>query len=792
MRRPLCLLAAAFTSGIFIRYLFIRAVAAGVVSGLLLMVLFVLFLSGEQTRSIPMEDACERSSVQRHSGQMLLAAGMVLLGIIVMQGAVLEAAVDPYVQMDGKAVRIHGLVLSAEPQRAVVLTDDGSRVLLKWYGELHEEVDEGREVTAAGQVELPSAARNPGCFNYAQYLAGRRIYACVRVQKLECGAVKSRWRYFIACRRGAFEEAVAPYLNEEQRAVLSAMLFGDKSTLPEETYEQFRRNGTAHALAVSGLHVGMVYGLYIWLFGKRRSVFGCLVLWFFLLCYAALAGFSPSVVRAGVMIGVHAAGCALHRRYDMLTGIAVSALLILSVSPYQLFESGFQLSFMAVLLLGFLQPVCDKRWLPAFFAWMRRRGLSVQTAGAVLTASRWLLPLFLMQTGMVPLTAYLFNYISLQAYFANLPLLVLAGLVVPAGIVLLCLLILPGSAVFVPMGGLLLARLVSWLLFWNRLSYMDDLWSFDVISPPRWMLFVLYGTGLFLLSEWAQIRFSRRQWRFLLLTAFVMVTCAVAGAAVLSDGFGGADVVFVDVGQGDCVHIRCGDGVDLLIDGGGKADYDVGRKTVKPYLLKNRVRCIDTAIVTHLDTDHYGGIVSLCQDGMVRTLVLYEGLEEELPKIMQETGLARERILLVGAGDTFAAGQATVRFLGPLDAGITDSENEKSFVMSVEIEDRKILVTGDIGSDTEEMLAANYTDGELDADILQIPHHGSRYSSSQALILAVSPEMAVAQVGRNTYGHPAPEVLERYRQNGTAVYRNDQDGAVGVDLDRMQVMTMLH
>ena len=783
VRRPLCYFAALFTAGILLRHLFCCAPLTAAAAGLCAAGFCSVTTGGRG----------------RHRAAFPLAAAAFLLaGFIVMQMAVSEAAHDPYVLKNEEIVQIRGVIVSCEQvteegrvagYRMVILTEDGSRILADYGGEMPAEVLEGREISGAGRVSLPSPARNPGCFDYALYLKGRRIYARIHLEKAKAGQVSSAWRYFLAGRRRAFLDTLDEYLEEDRKAVLNAMLFGDKSMLSEDVYSMFQRNGTAHALAVSGLHVGMLYALYIWLFGKRSTGPGTAVLAGLLLLYTALAGFSPSVVRASLMIGVHTASRLLHVKYDMLTGIAVSAMMILAVSPYQLFAGGFQLSFLAVLLLAFLQPVCEKRLQPSVLARLRERGVSLRATETAGILCRWLIPLFLMQAGMMPLTAYLFNYVSLSTLFANLPLVLIAGLIVPAGILLLLAMLLPGGGLFVPLGGHALSILLGHLLLWNRLSYMNDAYAFDAVSPPRPVLLMLYAALFLLLSEWSQIRVARLERKKLLAALLTVLLAALFIAAGLSDGFAGADAVFVDVGQGDCVHLRCGDGCHLLFDGGGKEGYDVGRKVVKPYLLRNRVRYLDAAFVTHLDTDHYGGIVSLCQDGMVKKLIVYEGHAAELPQIMEETGLPAERIILAGPGDAFHYGEVTVRCLGPLSGSGT--ENEQSLVLLAEKDGRALLVTGDIGAETEEKMADFYTDGSLDADILQIPHHGSRYSSSQRLIDAVTPAAAIAQTGYNHYGHPAEEVLQRYAAGGAGVFRNDLDGAVGIDLKRLRVVTMI-
>ena len=787
VRRILCFVLAAFAAGIYLRYL----TSCNHMAGCFLCVLFpaVLWLL--------MDGAVKEN--RRAFGVSMVAA---VVGFLLMQAAMWQADADPFVQKEGQVVTVSGVVVSSEQVgdrkegapdsgiRMTVLTEQGERVQVTYKGIMSEKVLDGRYLTGRGTVRLPQPARNPGCYDESLFLRSKRIYSKIQLKTAFAGPVVSRWRYFFARRRRSFQEAVAPYLSQENEALLTAMLFGDKSGLSEEQYESFQRNGTAHVLAVSGLHVGMVYALYRWLFGKRRSVPGQLVFAVLLFSYAALAGFSASVVRAAVMIGIHMAGSLLHTRYDMLTGTCLAAALILSVSPYQLFTAGFQLSFAAVLLLAFLLPACGQRLQPALLAALRNRGVSYRLMPVLNILLRWLLPLFLMQAGMVPLTAYLFQYVNPGSFAANLPLLFIAGLIVPGGIVLLVLLCLPAGGIFLPLGGRVMANLLSLLSAWNQLSYRDGALAFDVVSPPRLVLFLFYGMLLFFLSEHTTVLLIRCRFVQLAVLTCLCVLTAVLSATALSDGFFRADIVFVDVGQGNCVHLRGEDHVDVLIDGGGREDYDVGNRILRPYLLKNGVRTVDLAIVSHLDTDHFGGIESLCRRGMVRKLIVYEGHAQEVQQIAKRTGMDPADIAFAGPGDVFCAGGIQFTVLGPLRG--SDSENEQSLVVLAGMQGHTVLLTGDIGASTEKELADAYPAGTFSCDILQVPHHGSRYSSSAALLDATAPSLAVIQVGINQYGHPAEETLARYQDAGVGVLRNDHAGAIGIDLSRMRIMVMIH
>jgi competence protein ComEC len=219
----------------------------------------------------------------------------------------------------------------------------------------------------------------------------------------------------------------------------------------------------------------------------------------------------------------------------------------------------------------------------------------------------------------------------------------------------------------------------------------------------------------------------------------------------------------VDVGQGDCMHFRSGS-VDVMIDGGGSERYDVGSKTLKPYLLKNGCADLDLACATHLHTDHYLGL-------------------EQLSHVFR----IRKAVTKGRAGQVIKAGSSmyiTVLWPENTRSGDIESEDENavSMVFKVHINGFTVLVTGDISAEGEKMLLDRYKDTDaLKCDVLKVPHHGSRYSSSPEFIRAADPKIALIGVGKNNiYGHPAPEVIRRYEKVGIKVCRTDLDGAIGI------------
>ena len=229
------------------------------------------------------------------------------------------------------------------------------------------------------------------------------------------------------------------------------------------------------------------------------------------------------------------------------------------------------------------------------------------------------------------------------------------------------------------------------------------------------------------------------------------------------------DIIFIDVGQGDATHINCGN-VDVLIDGGGQRNYNIGKNTLKSYFLKNGNSDVDLAVSTHKHMDHFKGLTELTDCFKVKSL---------------KTGLT--------AGNNFIISdkkrkKAEIRTLWPLEIGKNEQdENKNCSVFLVTYNGYKIMITGDLDSVGErEMISYYENSGEgldvLDCDILKIGHHGSETATSDEFLKVTSPRYAVIQVGKNMYGHPSPETVEKLEKNDIIILRNDKNGAVGFSL----------
>ena len=639
-------------------------------------------------------------------------------------------------------VRITGVRLNDEENfrlEARIITVDGrdvlmrDKVILSWYGKMDEPWSIFNEtIEFSGTLEDGKGRRNPYCFDYSKYLRSRGISAAgtldsfrilpeelTFIEKYEKCLFEKRWKF-------------GESLGNEAKGIIMGVLFGDTAWLDDDMYEDFRNNGTAHVLAVSGLHVGILYGLYKKIAGKRNSPSALILLAALLFSYGVLSMWSPSVVRATLMITMSVIARVMDLRYDMLTAMSTVGLILIAINPYVIFGAGFQMSFLAITSIAFIRPVIPDK-IPDFMA----------TVLAV-------------NLGLLPYQIYQFNYISLISVAANIPVVFLAGYLVPTAIA--------AFLVFCVTGGYGMLRPVTegmamLLVKVNELSTLKGYGALEVVRPPLWCVLLAGGTVFFISSETFTLMRLRREFKKITVCFSAILIMVLICQLLIFTPLTKDDIVFVDVGQGDCIHIRDGR-MDVLIDGGGNMNYNVGKNTLKPYLMRNGASDLDLALVTHQHMDHYKGIQELDQVFKIKNIV---------------TSMTAGKIINV-------SDNVQIETLWPetIDHETGQDANNQCSVFMVYYKEYRILITGDLDQAGEKEMLEKYAGTvKLKADILKIGHHGSAGSTSQAFLDAIEPIYAVIQVGENYYGHPTAEVLEKCQNSGIIVLRNDYNGAVG-------------
>lgn len=602
-----------------------------------------------------------------------------------------------------------------------------------------EKAEDFLRKTISFRAVLKDAAEagNPHCFNYRKYLKSTGIGKIATIKSYSFEESRKTpidvYEKAIYRARNAFLQAVS----EDTRGMISGVLFGDTSYIEEDVYEEFRGNGTAHILAVSGLHIGIMYGIYKKLAGRRRSALALTALLVMLFLYGSLAMWSTSSCRAILMIIVSVLGRYMDRRSDMLTSMSVAAFILIANNPYVIFGASFQMSFLAITSIAFLRPVMPDA-VPE----------SLSTAFAV-------------NLGLLTYQMYNFNYISAVSIVANIPIIYMTGYFVPTALIGFCMFSLGfGWELMRP----IVEGFAIMLEKTNHIMNFGGHSGSDAAALPFFVIIFLICGVFFAASESFYIMRKRKDFKKILWAFVIIFAISAAGEGVTYSPITHDDIIFVDVGQGDCMHIKAG-GKNILIDGGGSADYNIGKNKLKPYLLKNGVSRLEGAVATHRHTDHYKGLTEL-----------REALNEF--KIYTEMTAGRKITL---------AEEVYIETLWPLSLaeGALQEENKDCSVFMLNYKGYKTLITGDLDSDGEAEMLRHYGESDaLRADVLKVGHHGSKTSTSAEFLQAVAPKVAVIQVGQNNYGHPTAETLQTLEDFGCLTLRNDLHGAVGVRFDR--------
>ncbi|MCR4805453.1 MAG: MBL fold metallo-hydrolase, partial [Clostridia bacterium] len=316
--------------------------------------------------------------------------------------------------------------------------------------------------------------------------------------------------------------------------------------------------------------------------------------------------------------------------------------------------------------------------------------------------------------------------------------------------------------------------------------------SYAAAAPPLGAMILYYALFFWWFSEGRAVllRSGRKRAAAFVCCAMMLASCLLPCLFGLSDSFlpwsrPRRDVVFADVGQGDAIHVSCG-GVNLLVDGGGNYLKNVGEETLLPYLLKNGVAGLELAVVTHPDMDHAKGIAELSQVFPIRCIA-FPAVCEGDPAATE--GYRAERFVFLKRGDVLDLGEASFTVLAPFGdeeaGGTSDARNGSCIAGMLEYQGLRVLLTADMTAETEQRLLAEDGPDDLRADVLKAAHHGSAYSSTEAFVRAVSPDLAVISCGRgNVYGHPADRVLRLFEAEGVQVFRTDELGAVSLTREK--------
>ncbi len=662
------------------------------------------------------------------------------------------------------------------------------------------------------RLRAPRWFWNPGAFDYALFLRGEGIYVIGGVSRwsritLLAPATISSPASRLYRLRTQMNTLITASIPHPFGTLLQGMILGERGGISPEVQEAFRRSGTAHLLAISGLHIGFLalstfwvvrwiwallsfpLGWYKYLPFRPSRIAACCTIPL-LLAYAYLVGGRVSTVRATIMVVVYLVALMLEREKDLYNTLALAGLVILCWNPYALFAVSFQLSFLAVgSIIFILQQIERLSPLPAPetpFPFRKRLRRKCGVYG-VLTLFTTLATL--------PLIWWHFHQITPYAPLANFLVVPLMSIVLPLGLLSSLL------ALLIP--------LVSSPLFWLTsqalwgvdaiIRFFADLpWASLRVPGPRIFTMIVFYATLFL-TPWVIRERKRIGWKILCMISGLLICIIWDGKGYYSHQ-GTLRVTFLDVGQSEATLVEFPNGTTMLIDGGGSFsdDFDFGEAVVAPFLWKKGLRKIDTVVVSHPHADHYKGLgfildtftvkqfwdngspASIPQYEALRaraeTLGIYRRVEE--PQHFSPDDFGGVRVQVLHPSAEFTARLATL--YPPADEHFL---NNRSLVLVIQYGEIGFLFTGDLEIEGEHALVKAYG-AKLRATFLKAPHHGSRTSSSEDFLRFVHPEAAIFSVGAsNWYGLPDSQILSRYRTLRSKIFRTDERGAIEIVTD---------
>lgn len=549
---------------------------------------------------------------------------------------------------------------------------------------------------------------------------------------------------------------------------LTAELTGDKSLLPESDYVAMQETGLAHIFAVSGLHCAFLVTLLSLLIPPTHRRTLCAVASAVLVFYMLLTGLSPSVARACVMQLFLLSAPLFRRGSDPLTSLAAALTVILLVNPYAVGSVSLQLSFAATLGMVLLSG----RLYKSFTGWYRGRNRAVRTALPFLAANLAATLGALVFTA--PLTAYYFNILSLVAPLAGLLAVPAAGYAFMSAFVSALL-----GLVWTPLGHLagyvplLLVKYILWVAH-LLLAVPYHAVYFTNVYLRVWLLYV-YAAFL----GCAVTPDGKRKYALAsALTVLTLAACLWLNSRWQQ--YGAFRAAVLDVGQGESVAL-CSGSEAALVDCGSSNSYVDAGSVAADALQSAGIRRLSAMIVTHYHADHTNGLTEVLTRLPVDTLYLPDiedeyGVRDRLVSLAAHQGAD---VVFVTEPTRIALGEAVLTVYPPLLT--TGDLNEQGLTALATAGDFDLLITGDMAGQTEQLLAQTYP--LPDVEVLVVSHHGSRYSSDESFLRAITPDNAVISVGDNRYGHPAEETLRRLQAVGTTVWRTDQQGSIRIIID---------
>ncbi len=617
-------------------------------------------------------------------------------------------------------------------------------------------IEVGDMLLINGTYLEPDVARNERGFNYKEYLKTLEIYGTVEINHykvIKKGRINKLILYTARLKEILKSNISKVIKKAENKNLLIAMILGDTEDLSEELKTDFLNSNLYHILSVSGGQVSnIIIGITI-LFRllkihKKIMDVLCIVI---LIEFMFLTGLTPSIIRACIMCIISLISGLIIRRYDIANSLGISLLIILINNPFAINSLSVLLSyfgFLGIIVLG---------------------SFTIKEVNKVIKNNilRYILNIVISsvaaQIFIFPIILYIFGTISLTFIFSNLLIIPLSTVITIIGLfIMICPLQIFG---FVEP---LIELTINIVGFFSNIGIskiyciipnIKEIITYYVMS--LYLYYMLRRDYIYKIKH-----FFRKYKKIIVIILLLSIGTSYIYKNIQKDLY----INFIDVGQGDSTLITTQFNKKILIDGGGSefgSTFDVGEKTLLPYLLKKKIHKLDYVVISHFDSDHVGGILTILEELNVKQVLIPKQVEysENYNKFLDIIKKRNIKVKIVGEGNTINIDKNTyLDILWPEEKQITDNVlNNNSLIVRLCYKNFKMLFTGDIEEIAEQKLLQKYENTEkLTADILKVAHHGSKSSSIAEFLEKVNPRIALIGVGKNNkFGHPNAGVLDR-------------------------------
>lgn len=661
----------------------------------------------------------------------------------------------------------------------------------------------GNIIKVRGKLRQFEEAANKGNFDSRKYYLSLGFYG-----KIEAGTIEVINSDYSGIRQGLYElrmeiierleklcsdnNGIFSIINNKN-GIIGAIILGDKTDLDSDIKELYSVSGIAHILAISGLHISFIgMAIYRLLRRRFRFLFSAAVSIPVVLSFGIMSGFGISTIRAIIMFILKIIGEVLGRKYDAITAISLAGLVLLVQNPFVVCNSGFQMSFGAIIAIVLILPIVEEI--------LNTDNKIIKVISANFTISLVMNPILAWNYYELPTFSFLLNIVVVPL----MSVVIVSSIV---GIFCSCIMFGFGKAVIFPGCGIL--ELYTFLCNVINKNSVASI----VVGQPKVtiiivyyaiLLVVLFGlknirtkytraekerniikkeTGLVLekkAKKERRIKGQNVKLRLACIVGFLLLNCLIY--YIPNPGF---YITFIDVGQGDGILIHGDNGTKVMVDGGSTSEKQVAKNCIVPYLKAEGIGTIDYSIITHTDKDHISGILEILENNnsnriRIKNLVMPDinMKDDTYNELIEKAKLKKINVLYIKKGDTLSLGKTKIKCIYPETTTTASDKNDYCTVLSVKNKTSKILLTGDISKEIEEKIK---DDIEENYTVLKVAHHGSNYSSSEKFLKKVNPKYSIISVGKNnSYGHPGNETMERLRKQGGVIYRTDEKGGITI------------